>query len=147
MGGYHDPPWRFRGRALYQLHLVKACDARKFIPSELRLVELFGYTLGGVFLARYADSPVGAFDELVALAGLVWQFPTSFSGGTPEHPGLLRYACQLAARIRLSPCAGIKAERSDQEEPDALAAVLSGRPVLALTFDNLDMRVSLLRIF
>ena len=224
------------------------------------------YTLGGVFLARYSDSPVGAFDEvrawpalassrqalqrltracrtqLVALAGLVWQFPTScawaarvyvssadarshgrkvcglpssharfqaqglaagekgswwqaggaggvhpgtpeqqrlaaapggseldgapalgsvavtalarrggwrrawregeagarvcslalpparqggggrgprlrlslpsLSGATPEHPGLLRYACQLAARVRLSPCAGVEVRTS-----------------------------------
>ncbi len=79
-------------RALYQLQLVRACDARRFIPADLRLVELFGcaptpasaapappaeraaaaslgprrYTLGGVFLARYSDSPVGAFDEVRA---------------------------------------------------------------------------------
>jgi len=71
---------------------VRACDARRFIPADLRLVELFGcaltpvsaapappavhaaaappgarrYTLGGVFLARYSDSPVGAFDEVRA---------------------------------------------------------------------------------
>jgi hypothetical protein len=64
------------------------------------------YTLGGFYLARYSDSPVGAFDEvcgaaarirlpqqqywplqgglkhslrvqLVAVAGLVWNFPGS----------------------------------------------------------------------
>ncbi|PNH03494.1 hypothetical protein TSOC_010447, partial [Tetrabaena socialis] len=35
------------------------------------------HTLGGFYLARYTDSPVGAFDELVALAGLVWNAPTS----------------------------------------------------------------------
>lgn len=35
------------------------------------------YTLGGFYLARYDDSPAGAFDELVALAGLVWNAPTS----------------------------------------------------------------------
>lgn len=29
--------------ALYQLHLVKAETARAFIPTELRLVEAFGY--------------------------------------------------------------------------------------------------------
>lgn len=45
------------GRALYQLHLVKAATARAFVPRELRLVEAFGYTLGGMFLARYDDSP------------------------------------------------------------------------------------------
>ncbi len=33
----------------------------------------------------------------------------SFSGATPEHPGLLRYACQLAARIRVSPAVRVQA--------------------------------------
>lgn len=63
--------------ALYQLHLVKAATARAFVPKELRLVEAFGYTLGGMFLARYDDSPAGKFDELVVIAGIVWNPPTS----------------------------------------------------------------------
>ncbi|XP_022956122.1 protein NEOXANTHIN-DEFICIENT 1 [Cucurbita moschata] len=75
--GYGRPPWTFRGRALYQLHLVKAKTARKCIPKELRLVEAFGYTLGGFFLANYDDSPAGSFDELVVIAGIVWNRPTS----------------------------------------------------------------------
>ncbi|KAK9816601.1 hypothetical protein WJX72_002599 [[Myrmecia] bisecta] len=74
---YADPPWTFRGRALYQLQLVKAEEAKKYVPEGFQLVSLFGYTLGGFYLARYSDSPVGAFDELVALGGLVWNFPTS----------------------------------------------------------------------
>uniref|UniRef100_A0A7N2L904 Protein NEOXANTHIN-DEFICIENT 1 n=1 Tax=Quercus lobata TaxID=97700 RepID=A0A7N2L904_QUELO len=77
--GYSKPPWIFRGRqvALYQLHLVKAETARACIPKEFRLVEAFGYTLGGFFLASYDDSPAGIFDELVVIAGLVWNPPTS----------------------------------------------------------------------
>ncbi|KAL5223471.1 hypothetical protein ABZP36_010110 [Zizania latifolia] len=76
--GYRQgPPWVFRGSALYQLHLVKAATARAFVPKELRLVEAFGYTLGGMFLARYDDSPAGKFDELVVIAGIVWNPPTS----------------------------------------------------------------------
>ncbi|CAK7336063.1 unnamed protein product [Dovyalis caffra] len=63
--------------ALYQLHLVKAETARAFIPKEFRLVEAFGYTLGGFFLASYEDSPAGVFDELVVIAGIVWNPPTS----------------------------------------------------------------------
>ena len=71
-------------RALYQLSLVKTSEARRFVPKELPLVELFGcvaaspckrrsgtrsddaarsYTLGGLYLARYDSSPAGAFDE------------------------------------------------------------------------------------
>ncbi|CAL9041431.1 unnamed protein product [Musa banksii] len=71
------PPWLFRGRALYQLHLVKADIARALIPKELKLVEAFGYTLGGLFLAHYDDSPAGEFDELVVIPGIVWNPPTS----------------------------------------------------------------------
>ncbi|KAJ6712946.1 hypothetical protein OIU79_009021 [Salix purpurea] len=75
--GYGKPPWIFKGRALYQLHLVKSEIARAFIPKEFRLVEAFGYTLGGFFLASYEDSPAGVFDELVVIAGIVWNPPTS----------------------------------------------------------------------
>ncbi|KAL5827216.1 hypothetical protein ACOSQ3_019049 [Xanthoceras sorbifolium] len=74
---YGKPPWIFKGSALYQLHLVKAETARAFIPKEFRLVEAFGYTLGGFFLASYEDSPAGVFDELVVIAGIVWNPPTS----------------------------------------------------------------------
>jgi hypothetical protein len=77
MGGYASPPWAFSGRALYQLQLVRSEEARKFVPPQFSLVELFGHTLGGFYLARYDDSPVGAFDELVLLSGLVWNAPTS----------------------------------------------------------------------
>lgn len=58
-------------------HIQPPPQARKYIPSELPLVNFFGWTLGGFYLARYTHSPVGAFDELVALAGLAWNFPTS----------------------------------------------------------------------
>mmetsp|Transcript_4803 Transcript_4803/g.13119 ORF Transcript_4803/g.13119 Transcript_4803/m.13119 type:complete len:360 (-) Transcript_4803:55-1134(-) len=74
---YNDPPWIFTGRALYQLQLVKADEARKHVPEGLKLVEAFGHTLGGFYLARYDSSPAGSFDELVALTGLVWNPPTS----------------------------------------------------------------------
>ncbi|XP_030499976.1 protein NEOXANTHIN-DEFICIENT 1 isoform X2 [Cannabis sativa] len=40
------------------------------------------YTLGGFFLANYEDSPAGVFDELVVLAGLVWNPPTSCAWAT-----------------------------------------------------------------
>eukprot|EP00238_Polyblepharides_amylifera_P005577 CAMPEP_0196584008 /NCGR_PEP_ID=MMETSP1081-20130531/45441_1 /TAXON_ID=36882 /ORGANISM="Pyramimonas amylifera, Strain CCMP720" /LENGTH=270 /DNA_ID=CAMNT_0041905075 /DNA_START=1 /DNA_END=813 /DNA_ORIENTATION=+ len=75
--GYDKPPWKFGGRAIYQLQLVKSKEARKYVPEQLKLVECFGYTLGGLYLARYDKSPVGPFDEMVVLAGLVWNAPTS----------------------------------------------------------------------
>ncbi|GMH15092.1 hypothetical protein Nepgr_016933 [Nepenthes gracilis] len=75
--GYGKPPWKFKGSALYQLHLVKSEIAKALIPKEFRLVEAFGFTLGGFFLASYDDSPAGVFDELVVIAGIVWNPPTS----------------------------------------------------------------------
>ncbi|XP_058192770.1 protein NEOXANTHIN-DEFICIENT 1 isoform X12 [Rhododendron vialii] len=60
--GYGKPPWEFKGSALYQLHLVKSETARAFIPKEFKLVEAFGYTLGGFFLASYDDSPAARGD-------------------------------------------------------------------------------------
>ncbi|PNW85602.1 hypothetical protein CHLRE_03g194450v5 [Chlamydomonas reinhardtii] len=74
---YKEAPWVFKGKALYQLQLVKSDEARKYVPDKFKLVELFGYTLGGFYLARYEDSPAGTFDEMVAMAGLVWNPPTS----------------------------------------------------------------------
>ena len=60
--GYRDgdAPWRFSGRALYQLNLVKSSEARKHVPADLKLVELFGYTLGGVYLTvnKISEGPV-----------------------------------------------------------------------------------------
>ncbi|PIN18804.1 hypothetical protein CDL12_08522 [Handroanthus impetiginosus] len=95
--GYGKPPWIFKGSALYQLHLVKAQTARAFIPKEFKLVEAFGYKLAfciykywekcGFFLANYEDSPAGIFDELVVIAGIVWNPPTS---------------CAWAARVLVS---------------------------------------------
>ena len=43
---YGEAPWRFSGRAVYQLHLVRAEDARAAVPERLRLVEAFGWCLG-----------------------------------------------------------------------------------------------------
>ncbi|KAK1552907.1 hypothetical protein Q3G72_025473 [Acer saccharum] len=74
---YGKPPWIFKGSAIYQLHLVKAETAKAFIPKDFRLVEAFGYTLGGFFLASYDESPAGVFDELVVIPGIVWNPPTS----------------------------------------------------------------------
>lgn len=55
-----------------------SCEqAKKYIPEDLPIVNFFGWTLGGFYLARYSDSPVGAFDELVALAGIIWDPPAS----------------------------------------------------------------------
>eukprot|EP00873_Tetraselmis_striata_P014093 jgi/Tetstr1/434357/TSEL_023461.t1 len=264
--GYGEAPWRFTGQALYQLQLVKAEEAKKYVPPGLKLVQAFGYTLGGFYLARYKDSPVGSFDELVAMGGLVWNPPTScawaarvyvsnkqarnhgiasvglpsrfasfnetppaeaggrtrglgwwrqpeqagvlrggatpsqepanhpvelrnresslgrrfgkrngmaepvcslqlpdaipagrwmgprisvalpsFSGKTESHPGMLRYACQLATNVSLASPARVdlpsKAKDSDKDHPESLRGILSGRPLVAIAFNNMVMDV------
>ncbi|KAJ0721055.1 putative acetoacetate decarboxylase domain superfamily, protein NEOXANTHIN-DEFICIENT 1 [Helianthus annuus] len=58
------PPWIFKGR---QFHLVKAEVARAIIPKEFQLVETFGYTAGGFYLANYTESPFGPFNEVIFL--------------------------------------------------------------------------------
>uniref|UniRef100_M8AQV0 Uncharacterized protein n=1 Tax=Aegilops tauschii TaxID=37682 RepID=M8AQV0_AEGTA len=92
---HRSPSWRRHRSALYQLHLVKAATARAFVPKELRLVEAFGYTLGGMFLARYHDSPAGQFDEVIVvifIPCLLPRFPVRFpdelcfaAGGDRRH--------------------------------------------------------------
>ncbi|KAG8043053.1 hypothetical protein GUJ93_ZPchr0303g11319 [Zizania palustris] len=46
-------------------HLQSARMCSQPLMLLLRLVEAFGYTLGGMFLARYNDGPAGQFDEVV----------------------------------------------------------------------------------
>ncbi|XP_077227595.1 protein NEOXANTHIN-DEFICIENT 1 [Tasmannia lanceolata] len=105
--GYaNGPPWLFKGSALYQLHLVKADIARAFIPKHFRLVEAFGYTLGGFFLAHYDDSPAGNFDELVVIAGIVWNPPTS---------------CAWAARVLVNSNEACRHGRKDVGLPSHVA--------------------------
>ena len=70
------PPWAFpRARLLYQPTLVREADARANTPlgegSGLRLLSLFGWTLGGVFAVEWRDSPLGPYREVAVLSGLV----------------------------------------------------------------------------
>ena len=74
----------------------------------------------------------------------------SFSGATPECPGLLKYACDLSARVRLvkpvvvrSCGRSVRGERDDKddENADCLSAVLGGKPLLCLEFGDMRMRV------
>ncbi|EYU28459.1 hypothetical protein MIMGU_mgv1a021392mg, partial [Erythranthe guttata] len=69
--GFEKPPWIFKGSAVYQIHSVRVDSVRPFIPKEFKVVQNFGYTMGGFFLANYEESPFGAFDELVIIAAIV----------------------------------------------------------------------------
>jgi len=76
----------------------------------------------------------------------------SFSGATPECPGLLKYACDLSARVRLVKPVVVRTRRSKDEKRDEreggcssddsfLSAVLGGKPLLCLEFGDMRMRV------
>lgn len=66
----------------------------------------------------------------------------SFSGNTAEHPGLLQYACQLMTNVRpITPARVHTTARDDDKDLEVMAGVLGGRPLLALSFDNMEMKV------
>ena len=63
------------------------------------------------------------------------------SGRTPRQPALLRYSLSLMACVR--PCAPARVDSGTQAAgaPHALAAVLGGRPLLTLAFEDMRMDV------
>jgi len=76
----------------------------------------------------------------------------SFSGATAECPGLLKYACDLSARVRLVKPVVVRTLSNGKEgggddgekeikSGDCLSAVLGGRPLLCLEFGDMRMRV------
>ena len=66
------PPWAFpNARVWYQPTFVPVRAARAVTPSSLTLLSLFGWTLGGVFVVEWADSPIGPYQEVAVLSGLV----------------------------------------------------------------------------
>ena len=57
---------------MYQPTLVRVSAARAVTPRDgLTLLSLFGYTLGGVFVVDWTESPVGPYREVAVLSGLV----------------------------------------------------------------------------
>ena len=66
-------PWSFsNARVMYQPTLVRISAARAVTPRDgLTLLSFFGYTLGGVFVVDWTDSPVGPYREVAVLSGLV----------------------------------------------------------------------------
>ena len=70
---YPPAPWSFsNARVMYQPTLVRASAARAVTPRDgLTLLSLFGYTLGGVFVVDWSESPVGPYREVAVLSGLV----------------------------------------------------------------------------
>ena len=70
---YPPAPWSFRNaRVMYQPTLVRTSAARAVTPRDgLRLLSFLGWTLGGVFVVDWTESPVGPYREVAVLSGLV----------------------------------------------------------------------------
>jgi hypothetical protein len=96
---------------------------------------------GGAHVCTLA-LPAGAASSSAAAVPHVTLSLPSFSGATAAVPGLLRYALRLRARVR--PCAAAAATMplpASAHAQHALHAVLAGRPLLTLAFDDMEMHV------
>jgi len=57
---------------MYQPTLVRTSAARAVTPRDgLTLLSILGWTLGGVFVVDWTESPVGPYREVAVLSGLV----------------------------------------------------------------------------
>lgn len=69
----------------------------------------------------------------------------SFSGGTPDVPGLLKYSLRLVANVRVVPALAVRPPAArpagDRGSGEVMDAVLCGRPLVCLAFDRMEMRV------
>ncbi len=70
---YPPAPWSFsNARVMYQPTLVRTSAARAVTPRDgLTLLSFLGWTLGGVFVVDWTESPVGPYREVAVLSGLV----------------------------------------------------------------------------
>ena len=72
MSAPHPPaPWRLRGSAVVVPVPIRADRARAFLPPDVDLVALGGWTVGGVLLAEYDERATLAYHELIVFPGLV----------------------------------------------------------------------------
>ncbi len=113
-------------------------------PGESGVVRL---SVGGAHVCTLALPPASASASPSFRVPHTTLSLPSFSGGTAAQPGLLRYALRLRARVR--PCGAAAASTptpgsggsAAHAAAHPLAAVLGGRPLLTLAFDDMVMDV------
>eukprot|EP00854_Cymbomonas_tetramitiformis_P007610 gene7610-9062_t len=95
----------------------------KIASSDLRLLSIFGWTLGGLFAVEWEDSPVGAYDEVAVLCALAWHPARPFAIGTwASHIFVSTpQACQGAREIWGLPAVSTSLEFSGGEEGEEAA--------------------------
>uniref|UniRef100_A0A7S0CAZ3 Uncharacterized protein n=1 Tax=Proboscia inermis TaxID=420281 RepID=A0A7S0CAZ3_9STRA len=66
-------PWQFTGRLWFRPALVRTTDTEKMLPpgSGLSVINVFGWTIGGVVALEYDTSPVGPYREYVSMGAVV----------------------------------------------------------------------------
>lgn len=67
-------PWTLSGDAIVALKSVPRELARRLVPADAKVVHVLpGRTLAILFIARYLQSPVGEYRELIVSPGLIWR--------------------------------------------------------------------------
>jgi hypothetical protein len=65
-------PWQLRGEAVFGMKLAPKALAQSFAPADVEIVCVYpGHTLAMLYLARYSDSPVGEYRELIIAPALI----------------------------------------------------------------------------
>jgi hypothetical protein len=67
---YPPAPWTLRGDAVVVPIPVRTMNVRRFVPYEVDLVSVNGWTMGGILLADYKDGATLDYHELIVFAGL-----------------------------------------------------------------------------
>lgn len=68
---YPPAPWRLRGRAVVVPVPIRVERARPFVPDDVQLVAVGGWTAGGILLADYDETATLSYRELIVFPGLV----------------------------------------------------------------------------
>jgi hypothetical protein len=83
------PPWSFQAKHVhYQFRWMKTKQVRKYnLPKDLFLFAFGEYTVGGIFCITYDTSPIGSYNEIAILSGLVCstKFPSVSVGAWASH--------------------------------------------------------------
>jgi len=110
--------------------------AEKYIPKELNIVQLGGYTLGGWYLANYTDSPAldnPKFGELVAIAGLVWNPPSSCAWASHVYVGSKSAKIHGEKEVGLPENLGKFEFKNPERKPGLLGRLFPPRPEVTLS--------------
>jgi len=126
------PPMAFPdARVLYQPAFVRVESARRVTPNEsgLKLLSLFGWTLGGVFIVDWTQSPVGPYREVAVLSSLVARglsigaWASHIVVTTPEAVGVARSEFGLPACLGTIDFAPSEASPEESELVAAASAL------------------------